>query len=335
MPIDGEVSPWVERNHSQQVWRTRAPPSPYPSQPERVFTWAEKLAANQAENLIRIVNESAQLANNSKNLKTRRSRLGVAQDRLAELKILVAQNLFLSLTSLKKFESDLQVLMAEIEVEECSNSHDYPNSDIISGLKFCATMQLRTPLRVLLRHGELFSDLPNEPPQIARATWEGIWTTQTRSFRELGIDLDEPAGDWMASAIGPISTDGGDYLKFLIAVRRIAESANSIDDRIASLVDEVSRSQWSMFKHARFHSAYDIADCFFPLFVYTIPRLTRRAAEGLRNLGLDTPDTLDGATDARLLQLPGIGPRTLGEIRKKCAETTIDRDSVRVDQVER
>jgi hypothetical protein len=196
-------------------------------------------------------------------------------------------------------------------------------------------MQLRTPLRVLLRHGELFSDLPNEPPQIARAMWEGIWTTQTRSFREWGIALDEPAGDWMASEIGPIPTDGGDYLKFLIAVRGILESANSIDYRLASLVGEVDRPQWSMLKHARFHSAYDIADCFFPLFVGTIPRLTLRAAEVLRKLGLDTPDALDGATDAQLLEVPGIGPRVLLEIRKRCAKTMIDRDNARVDQVGR
>ena len=196
-------------------------------------------------------------------------------------------------------------------------------------------MQLRTPLRVLLRHGELFSDLPSEPPQIARAMWEGIWTTYGPSFRELGIELDEPPPGQLASSIGPIPLDGGDYLKFLIAVREIVESANSIDDRMALIISEVSRPKWYMFKHARFHSAYDIADYFFPLFVSTIPRLTYRAADGLRKLGLDTPDTLDGATDAQLLQVPGIGPRTLAEIRKKCAETTIDRDNVRVDQVKR
>lgn len=211
----------------------------------------------------------------------------------------------------------------------------HPNSDIISGLEFCATMQLRTPLRVLLRHRELFSDLPNEPPQIARAMWEGIWTIRTRSFRELGIELDEPPPGQMESGIGPIAVDGGDYLKFLIAVRKIVESANSIDDRLDLLAIEVSRPQWSMFKHARFHSAYDIADYFFPLFVGTIHRLAREAAAELRRLGLDTPDALDCATDAQLLDVPGIGPRTLLGIRKKCAETTIDRNNARVDRVER
>ena len=335
MPVEGDLVPWAARNHSQQVWRTRTLPSPGSAPSERVFTWAEKFAASQAESLIRIINESAQLASKSKNPKTRLSRLGLAQDRLAELKILVAQHSFLSLTSLEKFESGPQELPTKIEADAHANSRNYPNSDIISGLKFCATMQLRTPLRVLLRHGEIFSDLPNEPPHIARAMWEGIWTTYGPSFRELGIELDEPAGDWIASEIGPIPTDGGDYLKFLVAVREILESKNSINYRLASLVGEVGKPQWAMFKHARFHSVYDIADRFFPLFVDTIPRLTRKAADELQRLELDTPDILDGTTDEQLLSVPGIGPRTLLEIRKRCAETTINRDNARVDRVER
>lgn len=196
-------------------------------------------------------------------------------------------------------------------------------------------MQLRTPLRVLRRHGEIFSDLPNEPPHIARAMWEGIWTTKTRSFRELGIDLDEPPPGEMASSIGPISADGGDYLKFLIAVREIVESANSLDERIASLVSEVSKPQWAKFNHVRFHSAYDIADYFFPTFLSEIPRLSRKTADLLRGLGLDTPDALANAHDDHLLAVSGVGPCILMEIRKRCTETTIDRSSANIDQVER
>lgn len=211
----------------------------------------------------------------------------------------------------------------------------HPNSDIITGLEFCATMQLRTPLRVLLRHGELFSDFPNEPPQIARAMWEGTWIAKAHSFHEIGIDLDEPPLSPMASGIGPIPADGGGYLKFLIAVRKIVESANSINHRLTSLSDEVNRPQWSMFQHARFHSSHDISDYFFPAFLCEIPRLARKSADDLRRLGLDTPGTLDCAADVRLLEVPGIGPRTLLEIRKKCAETTVDRDNTRVDQVRR
>lgn len=218
--------------------------------------------------------------------------------------------------------------------EKFKDHRTYPNSDIISGLKFCATIQLSTPSRVLLRHGELFLDLPNEPPQIARAMCEGIWTAHGPSFRELGIELDE-LPDLMASSIGLIPGDGGDYLRCLIAVREIVESANSIDDRVTALAHEVVRPQWLKFQHVRFHSVYDIADYFFPAFLSEIPRLTRKAAQELRKLGLDNAEALDAATDAQLLSVTGIGPRALLEIRKKCSETTIDRDNARIDQVER
>lgn len=317
-----------------KVWRFRQSTAQEAPQPERVLTWAEKFAIDQAENLIRIINESTRIASNSKVSETRQSRIALARQRLGDLQQIVATNNFMSLTKLAEVEQGISNLEGAIRAE-CAPAGNYPNCDIISGLRFCATMQLRTPLRVLLRHGEIFNDLPNEPPQIARAQWEGIWTTKTRSFRELGIELDEPPPGHIASSIGPIPVDGGDYLKFLIAVREIVESANSVDERLKSLADEVSRPKWSMFKHARFHSSYDIADYFFPAFLGEIPRLARKAAEELRRLGLDAADALDGAADAQLLDVPGIGPCTLLEIRKKCAETTIDRDNARVDQIER
>lgn len=217
---------------------------------------------------------------------------------------------------------------------ECNGHRTYQNSDIISGLKFRATMQLRTPLRVLLRHGELFLDLPNQPPQIAHAIWEGIWTAHGPSFRELEIEIDEPTS-LISSSVGLIPGDGGDYLKFLIAAREIVESANSIDDRVVALAREVLRPQWHKFQHVRFHSAYDIADYFFPAFLSGIPRLARKAAQELRNQGLDNAEALDVASNAQLLSIPGIGPRALLEIRKTCNDTTIDRDNRRVDRVER
>ena len=75
------------------------------------------------------------------------------------------------------------------------------DKDVISGLEFNATMQLRTPLRVLKRHGEIHSDINTELPQIVNEMWEGIWLAKTRTFRELGIDIDEFQESTMASNI--------------------------------------------------------------------------------------------------------------------------------------
>lgn len=62
------------------------------------------------------------------------------------------------------------------------------HTDIMAGYTFCATMQLRTPLRVLLRHGEKHQG-PKEPPVIAREQWKGIWIPVSKSWAELGFDL--------------------------------------------------------------------------------------------------------------------------------------------------
>lgn len=65
-----------------------------------------------AERLIEIINESIHLANDSKNVDTKVSRLDVAKDKLAELKDLVSENSFLKITGLEKFE----VCVKELEL---------------------------------------------------------------------------------------------------------------------------------------------------------------------------------------------------------------------------
>jgi len=63
--------------------------------------------------------------------------------------------------------------------------------------------------------------------------WEGIWTLKTKTFRELGIDIDEVPNCTMASDIGLIRVE--DYLPFLIAVRQIVEQTCSVESRIKML----------------------------------------------------------------------------------------------------
>ena len=84
-------------------------------------------------------------------------------------------------------------------------------------------MQLRTPLRVLRRHGELHRDLSAPPPRIANELWEGIWIS-------LLPQQDTLFGE-MASEVGPIPVDGGQYLPFLLAVRSVVEGEGSASER--------------------------------------------------------------------------------------------------------
>lgn len=96
------------------------------------------------------------------------------------------------------------------------------SGDAVYGWQFVATMQMRTPLRVLEQHGRIERCDCSKLPQIIREQWEGIWSVKTRPWREFGIDIDEMKST-MASEIGYIDAEGGDLLKFLIMVKRIAK----------------------------------------------------------------------------------------------------------------
>jgi hypothetical protein len=205
------------------------------------------------------------------------------------------------------------------------------NSDIISGHRFCATMQLRTPLRVLKRHGELHRGLDREPPQIAREMWEGVWIPELRSWRELGIDLKELPLGTMASDIGQVPADGGEYLQFLIAVRAAAEAEGSVETRRGAVAQVLTNPAWAEFVRA--HQGREaVLDKLFPPFLATIPRLSAKAVAALTSGGFDSPSSLAGAKDSELLAVSGVGPAIVSTIRREC-QTASQQNSRFVDRV--
>lgn len=204
------------------------------------------------------------------------------------------------------------------------------DSDVLSGWTFVATVQLRTPLRVLSRHGEVHVGLNSEPPVIAREQWEGIWVTTTRSFRELGIDMDEPRLT-MASDIGMIPADGGDYLPFLIAVRTAAEGCGSVPDRrdaVAAVIRDPGHRNF-----VRAHGGRgEFLDKLFPPFVAGIARVSAKTAKALVSAGYKTPAKISAATDKELIAIEGVGPATVNALRK-AAEAAADNGARYVDKV--
>lgn len=111
-------------------------------------------------------------------------------------------------------------------------------ADIISGWEMSVTMQLRTPLVWLRRHREFHAGaerpLENLPPQHA------CWVPVPKTWRELGIDTPNLPESTMASQIGQIPVDGGDFLHFLIEYRMIVENG---DGEIAELVTKYPQYQ--------------------------------------------------------------------------------------------
>jgi hypothetical protein len=103
-------------------------------------------------------------------------------------------------------------------------------ADVTAGWEMSVTMQLRTPLKWLQRHREFQAgaDRPAEALPMEHACWVPV----TRTWRALGIDLPEIPETTMASQIGQIPVDGGDFLPFLMEYRMIVETAT---DALADL----------------------------------------------------------------------------------------------------
>lgn len=98
-------------------------------------------------------------------------------------------------------------------------------ADGIAAYQFCATMQARNSLRVLQQHGRLESLPPSKLPKIARHAWQGIWVPTTKHRRVFA------QSGQMASEIGPVAQDGGDYLRFLLTVKSIGRMQAPIAEK--------------------------------------------------------------------------------------------------------
>ena len=324
---------------------------------DRKLSESDILAVQQrAETILRATNECLGIANHSKDRGLREYRLQIAREGLVELKNLENRFPFLHLRNLQEVEASIVAVEAEtralqyneVTIAGTSNARSlvgktvgelqsepvsaWGNDDIITGLQFSATMQLRTPLRVLLRHGEIHTERTKPPPRIAMERWEGMWLPVTKSFEEIACRPDSTADDieffrrldagmarsfTMASDVGPILAEA--YLPFLIAVRRIVEADDSIEHRIEKLREMPIVEDWRQFVSR--HGGIDgIIQRFFPQFM-------NLAA------GLDTPNRIAAASDKTILSIKGIGPARLKAIRACCAGITENRDLDRVENV--
>ncbi len=328
-------------------------PAPQSEVPEphvdRPLTELEQMAAQQAQRLVEIINDSLVLSRNSANPGTKVSRLELARQRLKDLESLSLQYPVIQITRAPQVWAQIDEFAREYAAaghyaQSDISLRDYghqaldrvyvndSNHDLIDGWTFHATLQLRTPLRILEREGE-FCPLPGPPPSIATEMWHGIWLPKTKTWRDRGVDIPEFTGTGRSSDIGTVPVDGGAYLKFLLAVRRIVEGSGSIDERLENLRTELHQQAWSDFVLAHQGKEY-FYSYFFPEFLETIPKLPSEAVHQLWDRGIETPAQLDACSDADLLKIKGIGPARLRTIREACASVT-DRNAKRLDLVNR
>lgn len=224
-----------------------------------------------------------------------------------------------------------------------------PNADIIKGYQFCATLQLRTPLRVLQHHGEVQQWSESGLPTYAHFLWEGIWLPVTRTWVELagpnaklrsasssddqrfeqlfrenlvkhGFTPEEAATvlpNAVASDIGPVPSDGGTYLAFLKAFRSIVEFAASPDEK-REAINALSKDNAEFAKYISMHrsQANDWPDEWLGYEEWLeIPGVGTRIARRLYDAGLRSRKAIEDASDAQLATIKGIGRATIIRIR--------------------
>ncbi|MDA3971627.1 MAG: helix-hairpin-helix domain-containing protein [Desulfobulbaceae bacterium] len=194
---------------------------------------------------------------------------------------------------------------------------EWGNSDIIKGLRFAATMQIRTPLRVLKHHEEIFNG-SGPPPSYAKEMWEGIWVPVIKTFKELGIPTEEYPPSKMSSDVGYIPSTGGNYLNFILAVRNIIEQNHPITTRRNELFVELSKDDWKEYVN-KLGGIETITNCFFPYLIELLPGLTEETIAVLRGKELITAAKILASSDKELLKIKGIGPAKLKKIRVFCS----------------
>lgn len=197
------------------------------------------------------------------------------------------------------------------------------NEDIIKGWRFSATLQMRTPLAILREHNRLVPATPDGPPELTTEMWQGIWLPDLGSHWDF---FDE--GATMASEVGAIPRDGGDYLPFLTAVRTISEGEASLPEKETALRELAKERGPSGTPYSKFMSESALVDKVLPRAIHQLP-VPKPVRESLLNMGYKTLASVQAAPDAALLKIKGLGPKSVANVREFLAATDIDLNAER------
>lgn len=245
------------------------------------------------------------------------------------------------LTKILKPRLAKDVLSAKLTIGDQSTKHPYqvfadsPNADIIVGMCFVATMQLRTPLRILQRHGQVLplgSDLPDDFEQ-----WMGVWLPKTKTFQELtgGRIKDKLGSEYEttnASAIGPVKPS--EYLPFLMAIREVVEDQSLSTVQKSVGIEAVCRRREFREFAERHGGADEIFGYFCPTILSVIPGLTASSREALTEMGIRSVGAIRRSSDKTLSSLKGLGPAKIARIRAFCDAYKGDPDAERLMECE-
>jgi hypothetical protein len=179
------------------------------------------------------------------------------------------------------------------------------NSDVLTGYVFLANLILRTPLCVLRHHGEFHKGPPSKLPSIG-SQGDGMWIHKTRTWRSLGVDIDEMKPCMSSSSVGPV--DSSKFLPFLISFREIVESSSLVFDKIKAINDLCcSNELYSEYAKTLKNNISDFPESFFYNKLTEIPGVGLKTAKVLFEKGFYTIDDIKSADVNLILEIPGIG----------------------------
>ncbi len=210
------------------------------------------------------------------------------------------------------FEKPTQEIKTAKTVGEMQNKPlqewGYGDSEIFEGMQFIVTLQLRTPLNVLIHHNEIYSG-EDAPPQYAKELWHGMWLPHIKPEYSLGLDGEH------SSDIGYVNDR--EYIKFLIAFRKIVEQSIDTNQKI-SLLKKVVKEDELFAKYSRKHKSIDadFPDSFFYKQLTKLEGIGIKTAKNFYENGLKSIADLQNTSDEELLKIQGVGKNTIEKIRK-------------------
>ncbi|PNV83204.1 MAG: hypothetical protein C0627_06660 [Sulfurimonas sp.] len=215
------------------------------------------------------------------------------------------------------FQKPIQEVKSVKTVGEIQNKPleewDCGDSEVFDGMRFSVTLQLRTPLDVLIHHNEIYRG-EDAPPQYAKEEWHGIWLPYIKPEYSLNIDSEH------SSDIGYV--DDKEYIKFLIVFRKIVEQSIDTDKKISLLEKAVKEDE--LF--AKYWEKHKFIDADFP-YSFFYKQLTKldgvgiKTAKNLYEHGLKSIKEVQNASEEELLKIQGVGKNTIEKIRKSSQKT--------------
>lgn len=184
------------------------------------------------------------------------------------------------------------------------------NSDIIDGVQFSATLQLRTPLSVLNRHGEVFRGPPSQAPDYGGQA-HGIWLPKLKSD-----SLEEMLSQGRTHASDAGQVVDVEYLPFLKAFRGVFEGSGTVMEKLRD-VRQLPKTSTTFAAYWR-QLSKNIPD--FPASLFYLPLteidgVGRTTAKRLFEAGFHSLEALVAASDAELMAVKGVGKSAVAKIR--------------------